>query len=232
MHVVEPESGRLAGGDVGAGRLASPESIVAAVEAHFARTATGDLTGAKVLISAGGTREPIDAVRVIANRSSGKQGYALAAAAIARGAAVTIVSTVDLPVPEGVDVVHVETAAEMQAALEERAPTADVVVMAAAVADFRPVCAADHKLKKRDGIPEIVLEPTPDILAGLGARKPDGQVFVGFAAETDDLVANARRKLAAKRLDLIVANDVGAPPHGLPTRHQRGDHVRPGRTAD
>jgi phosphopantothenoylcysteine decarboxylase / phosphopantothenate---cysteine ligase len=213
IHVVEPDLGRLAGGDVGAGRLASPESIVAAVEALFA--SSDDLAGATVLVSAGGTREPIDAVRVIANRSSGKQGYALAAEARSRGAKVTLVSTVDLPVPAGVDVVRVETAAQMQAAMEERAPTADVVVMAAAVADFRPVTAADRKLKKHDGIPDIVLEPTPDILAGLGARKPAGQVLVGFAAETDDLEANAQRKLEAKRLDLIVANDVGAPATGF-----------------
>ncbi|HSJ92009.1 MAG TPA: bifunctional phosphopantothenoylcysteine decarboxylase/phosphopantothenate--cysteine ligase CoaBC [Ilumatobacter sp.] len=213
VHVVEPELGRLAGGDVGAGRLASPESIVAAVEAVFA--SSDDLAGATVLVSAGGTREPIDAVRVIANRSSGKQGYALAAEARSRGAQVTLVSTVDLPVPAGVDVVRVETAAQMQAAMGERAPTADVVVMAAAVADFRPVTAADRKLKKHDGIPDIVLEPTPDILAGLGARKPAGQVLVGFAAETDDLEANAQRKLEAKRLDLIVANDVGAPDTGF-----------------
>jgi len=212
VHIVEPESGRLAGGDVGAGRLASPESIVTAVERLFA---TSDLASVAVLISAGGTREPIDAVRVIANRSSGKQGYALAADAARRGAAVTLVSTVDLPTPIGVSVVSVETAAEMQEAMERLAPTSDVVVMAAAVADFRPKAAADLKLKKRDGLPEIVLEPTPDILAGLGANKPDGQVLVGFAAETDDLAENAQRKLAAKQLDLIVANDVSAPGTGF-----------------
>jgi len=215
VHVVEPESGRLAGGDVGAGRLASPESIVAAVEALFATPGAGDLAGAKVVVSAGGTREPIDAVRVIANRSSGKQGYAIAEEALARGAAVTLISTVDLPTPTGAELVRVETAAEMQQAMEAHAPAADVVVMAAAVADFRPVAAADHKLKKRDGVPQIVLEPTPDILAGLGAVKPAGQVLVGFAAETDDLEANAQRKLDAKRLDLIVANDVGAPHTGF-----------------
>jgi phosphopantothenoylcysteine decarboxylase/phosphopantothenate--cysteine ligase len=207
VHVVDPERGRLAGGDVGAGRLASPEAIVAEVERVLG---PGDLAGLAVVISAGGTREPIDAVRVIANRSSGKQGYALAAEAAARGARVTLVSTVDRPVPPGVDVVAVETAAEMEAAMHAAAPTADVVVMSAAVADFRPVAAADHKLKKHDGVPEIVLEPTNDILAGLGERKPSGQILVGFAAETDDLAANAQRKLEAKRLDLIVANDVGA----------------------
>ena len=212
VHIVDPESGRLAGGDSGAGRLASPESIVAAVEQLVS---PGDMTGLRVVISAGGTREPIDSVRVLANRSSGKQGYALAAEAAARGAAVTLVSTVELPVPAGVAVEPVETAAEMQAAMQGLAPTSDVIVMAAAVADFRPVSAVDHKLKKRDGVPEIVLEPTPDILAGLGADKSAGQVLVGFAAETDDLEANAQRKLDAKHLDLIVANDVGAPQTGF-----------------
>jgi phosphopantothenoylcysteine decarboxylase/phosphopantothenate--cysteine ligase len=212
VHIVEPEAGRLAGGDVGAGRLAAPEAIVAAVERLFS---TGDLDGLKVVVSAGGTREPIDAVRVIANRSSGKQGYALAAEAARRGAAVTLVSTVGLPVPPGVEVVAVETAAEMETAMRSVAPSCDIVVMAAAVADFRPKAAAPNKLKKHDGVPEIVLEPTPDILAGLGSIKPDGQILVGFAAETDDLLANAERKLVAKGLDLIVANDVGAPETGF-----------------
>ena len=207
VHIVEPESGRLAGGDVGAGRLASPESIVAAVERVLS---SGDLDGVNVVISAGGTREPIDSVRVIANRSSGKQGYALAEEAVARGANVTLVSTADRAIPHGVVVVRVETAAQMQAAMNDLAPSADVVIMSAAVADFRPVAVADRKLKKRDGIPQITLEPTPDILAGLGATKPSGQVLVGFAAETDDLAANARRKLTDKHLDLVVANDVGA----------------------
>ena len=124
-------------------------------------------------------------------------------------------STVDLTPPPGVAVVPVETAAQMQAAIDALAAAADVVVMTAAVADFRPVSAADHKLKKQDGAPEIVLEPTPDILAGLGERKPAGQVLVGFAAETDDLEANAQSKLERKRLDLIVANDVGAPQTGF-----------------
>jgi len=214
VHVVEPESGRLAGGDIGAGRLASPDSIVAAVVALLAPS-PGDLDGLHVVVSAGGTREPIDAVRVIANRSSGKQGYAVAAEAARRGARVTLVSTVELPIPAGAEVVSVETAAQMQAAIERLAPSADVVVMAAAVADFRPVAVADHKLKKDQGAPQIVLEPTPDILAGLGAVKPAGQVLVGFAAETDDLLANATSKLRRKNLDLIVANDVGAPGVGF-----------------
>jgi phosphopantothenoylcysteine decarboxylase/phosphopantothenate--cysteine ligase len=212
VHVVEPESGRLAGGDVGTGRLAAPESIVATV---LRVLGSGDLDGTHVVVSAGGTREPIDAVRVIANRSSGKQGYAIAAEAARRGARVTLVSTVELPVPPGVQVCPVETAAQMDEAMNQLAPSADVVVMAAAVADFRPVAAAEGKIKKDSGIPQIVLEPTPDILAGLGRRKPVGQVLVGFAAETSDLLANAASKLQRKCLDLIVANDVAAPGVGF-----------------
>ena len=212
VHVVEPDEGRLAGGDVGKGRLAAPERIVAEVERVLGG---GQLAGMHVVVSAGGTREPIDAVRVIANRSSGKQGYAVAAEALARGARVTLVSTVELSTPAGASLCVVETAAEMQAAMERLAADADVVVMAAAVADFRPVSAAAGKIKKDSGVPEIVLEPTPDILAGLGARKPAGQVLVGFAAETSDLVANATSKLQRKNLDLVVANDVSAPGVGF-----------------
>ncbi|CAB4597261.1 MAG: bifunctional phosphopantothenoylcysteine decarboxylase/phosphopantothenate--cysteine ligase CoaBC [Actinobacteria bacterium] len=212
VHVVEPDEGRLAGGDSGKGRLASPDRIVAEVERVLGPR---DLDGLHVVVSAGGTREPIDAVRVVANRSSGKQGYAIAAEALARGARVTLVSTVELPVPAGATVRAVETAAQMQAALQELAPAADVIVMAAAVADFRPVSAAAGKIKKDAGVPEIVLEPTPDILAGLGATKPAGQTLVGFAAETSDLIANAESKLRRKHLDLIVANDVGAPGVGF-----------------
>jgi phosphopantothenoylcysteine decarboxylase/phosphopantothenate--cysteine ligase len=213
VEVVEPEAGRLAGGDVGRGRLASPEAIVAAVE----RVLTApDLAGRTVLVSAGGTREAIDAVRVIANRSSGKQGYALAAEAAARGARVLLVSTVDLPVPAGdITLVPVESAAQMQSAIKAAAPTCDIVLMAAAVADFRPVTAASGKIKKDGGIPQILLEPTPDILVGLGATKPAGQVLVGFAAETDDLLSNAQSKLLRKNLDLIVANDVSRPGVGF-----------------
>lgn len=205
--VVDPESGRLAGGDLGTGRLASPERIIAAVAAALGPK---DLAGLKVLISAGGTREPIDAVRVITNRSSGKQGYALASEAVSRGAQVTLVTTVDLIVPAGVSLVKVETAAQMQDAMTAEAASSDVIIMAAAVADFRPVQAAENKLKKSDGLPAITLVPTPDILAGLGANRRAGQTLVGFAAETDDLIINAEKKLAAKGADLIVANDVGA----------------------
>jgi phosphopantothenoylcysteine decarboxylase/phosphopantothenate--cysteine ligase len=212
VNVVEPDEGRLAGGDVGKGRLASPEAIVDAVRQVLGPR---DLDGRRVVVSAGGTREPIDAVRVIANRSSGKQGYAVAAEARRRGASVTLVTTVDRPAPAGVEVVEVETAAEMHAALDRLAVDADVIVMAAAVADFRPVQSATGKIKKDAGVPEIRLEPTPDILAALGARKRPGQLLVGFAAETSDLVENATAKLHRKNLDLIVANDVSAPGVGF-----------------
>jgi phosphopantothenoylcysteine decarboxylase/phosphopantothenate--cysteine ligase len=216
VHVVEPETGRLAGGDVGAGRLADPAVIVAAAEAILAEgRPAGDLRGLKVLVTAGGTREPIDPVRFISNRSSGKQGHAVAEEAAARGADVTLVTTVDRPVPSGATVVRVDTAAEMADAVLAAAGAADVVVMAAAVADFRPVEVADRKIKKAGGIPEIRLEPTVDILAALGARKPPGQTLVGFAAETDDVRANAFAKLSAKGADLLVANDVGAPGAGF-----------------
>jgi phosphopantothenoylcysteine decarboxylase/phosphopantothenate--cysteine ligase len=207
VTVVEPEVGRLAGGDVGAGRLADPQVIVAAVEQVLT---PADLGGISVLVTAGGTREPIDAVRVITNRSSGKQGYAVAAEAARRGAKVTLVTTAARPAPAGVEVLEVETAAQMAEAVLERADRADVVVMAAAVADFRPVVAPAKKLKKESGPPQIVLEPTPDILAVLGERKRSSQTLVGFAAETDDVVTNAAAKLARKHLDLIVANDVAA----------------------
>jgi phosphopantothenoylcysteine decarboxylase / phosphopantothenate---cysteine ligase len=219
VHIVEPAVGRLAGGDAGAGRLADPADIVAAIAAVLAGVPpiTGrDLDGRRVIVTAGGTREPIDAVRVISNRSSGKQGYAIAEEAASRGADVVLVSTVDRPLPGGVtELVKVATAAEMQEAVVGRAPSADVIVMAAAVADFRPVAPPARKVKKDEGIPQIVLEPTHDFLVDLGASKPPGQILVGFAAETDDVVDNARRKLRSKRLDLIVANDVGAPGAGF-----------------
>jgi phosphopantothenoylcysteine decarboxylase/phosphopantothenate--cysteine ligase len=214
VHIVAPEEGRLAGGDRGKGRLAAPETIVAAVR-ELLGAGHRDMDGLHVLVTAGGTREPIDPVRFIGNRSSGKQGHALAHEAADRGAKVTLVTTVSLPIPAGADVVRVDTAAEMAAAVEAVAEGADIVVMAAAVADFRPAAVADRKLKKRDGVPEIALEPTVDILAGLGARKRPGQTLAGFAAETDDLRKNAASKLVAKGADLVVANDVTAPGAGF-----------------
>jgi phosphopantothenoylcysteine decarboxylase/phosphopantothenate--cysteine ligase len=212
--VVDPQEGRLAGGDIGTGRLADPETILSAIDSALSSNVR-DLEGLSVLVTAGGTREPIDAVRVIANRSSGKQGYAIAEEAQKRGASVTLISTVDRPSTPGVKIVSVETAQQMLDAVSAHAPGSDVVVMTAAVADFRPVQAAEGKIKKHKGIPEIVLEPTPDILASLGASKPAGQTLVGFAAETDDVLANAKGKLERKNLDMVVANDVSAPGVGF-----------------
>jgi phosphopantothenoylcysteine decarboxylase/phosphopantothenate--cysteine ligase len=205
--VVPPEEGRLAGGDVGAGRLADPATIVAAVERTLA---PDDLADLHVLITAGGTREAIDPVRFLGNRSSGKQGHALADEAAARGAKVTLITAAALPAGPGVEAIRVVSAADMEDAVLARSDAADVVVMAAAVADFRPVAAAASKIKKHDGLPAVQLEPTPDILAGLGARKRPDQLLVGFAAETDDVETHAADKLARKGLDLIVANDVSA----------------------
>jgi phosphopantothenoylcysteine decarboxylase/phosphopantothenate--cysteine ligase len=213
--VVDPESGPLAAGDSGMGRLADPQTIVGVVLGMVG--AHGDLAGRRVLVSAGGTREPIDPVRHITNRSSGKQGYALATGALARGAEVALVTTVDLPLPPNprLSVVRVDTAAQMEEAMAIEADKADAIVMAAAVADFRPVAASGRKLTKESGVPDLVLEPTPDILCGLVARRRPGQVIVGFAAETDDPVGRGRRKFQHKGVDMIVVNDVSAPGVGF-----------------
>ncbi|MFI5046573.1 MAG: bifunctional phosphopantothenoylcysteine decarboxylase/phosphopantothenate--cysteine ligase CoaBC [Acidimicrobiia bacterium] len=213
VHVVDPESGRLAGGDVGEGRLAEPARVVAAADEVL--RLGHDLAGVRVLVTAGGTREPIDAVRVITNRSSGKQGYAVAEVAAQRGASVTLVTTIGRPAPPHVEIVSVQTAAEMQDAVMARAAEQDVIVMAAAIADFRPKAPPDRKLKKHEGIPEIVLEPTHDFSVDLGKAKHDGQVLVGFAAETERLTEHAARKLEGKNLDLIVANNVSQPDAGF-----------------
>ena len=205
VAVVGPAEGPLAGGDAGPGRMSEPEEIVAAVE--MALTAP-DLAGRRVLVTSGGTREPIDAVRFVGNRSSGKQGAAVAEEAASRGAEVVLVTTQSERAPAAARVVAVETAAEMAAAVELEAPRADIVVMAAAVADFRPAQPSGTKLKKDRGVPAMELEPTADILAALGASKGPGQVLVGFAAETEDIEANALAKLRSKNLDVIVANDV------------------------
>ena len=213
VHILGPGAGPLAAGDTGPGRLREPDEVVAAAERILGLTSC--LAGRTVVVTAGGTREAIDPVRFVGNRSSGRQGHAVADALAARGADVHLITTVERPVDPGVHVERVESAAEMEAAVLAVAPLADVVVMAAAVADFRPKAVAPSKLKKDGGVPEVILEPTPDILAELGRRKRPGQVLVGFAAETDDLVANAAAKLERKRLDLVVANDVGAPGAGF-----------------
>ena len=205
--IVGPGEGSLAAGDEGPGRMAEPEEILTAVRAALTRT--GGLAGRSVLVTAGPTHEPIDPVRYIGNRSTGKMGFAVAAEARARGAAVTLVSgPVALPDPRGVETIRVETAGEMAEAVLSRFGAADAVVMAAAVADFRPERAASGKLKKESGLPSLDLRLTTDILLALGKRK-ERQVLVGFAAETDDLERAARRKLGEKNLDLIVVNEVG-----------------------
>jgi phosphopantothenoylcysteine decarboxylase / phosphopantothenate---cysteine ligase len=219
VEIIPPESGRLAGGDSGEGRLADPGVIVARVLERLGRATRRDLHGVRVVVSAGGTREPLDPVRFITNRSSGKQGHALAIAAARRGAAVTLVTSSPLVLPPdaspAVTRIDVETAADMEHAVGAAAEGADVVVMAAAVADFRPKQSTTRKLSKEEGLPELVLEPTPDILAGLAARRRPGQVLVGFAAETHDAVERGRKKLARKGVDLLVVNDVSAPGTGF-----------------
>jgi phosphopantothenoylcysteine decarboxylase/phosphopantothenate--cysteine ligase len=238
VHIADPEAGRLAGGDIGAGRLADPARIVAEAARILGGVTAApgpggleprrsDLAGRRVLVTAGGTREAIDPVRFIGNRSSGKMGYAVAMAAARRGAEVVLVTTVDRPAPAGVtDVVRVETAAEMAEAVLGRYDRVDVVVMAAAVADFRPKASAPEKIKKVGGPPEIVLEPTTDILAELG-RKKFIQFLVGFAAETERLVEQAAAKMAAKRVDLMVANDVTVPGSGFEVDTNRAVLITP-----
>ncbi|MFB7938832.1 bifunctional phosphopantothenoylcysteine decarboxylase/phosphopantothenate--cysteine ligase CoaBC [Streptomyces sp. NPDC056049] len=212
--VIEPAVGRLTGVDTGKGRLPDPGEIFEVCRRILARGVTApDLAGRHVVVSAGGTREPLDPVRYLGNRSSGKQGYALAKAAAARGARVTLVeANTGMPDPAGVDVVHAGTALQLREAVLKAAADADAVVMAAAVADFRPASYATGKIKKTDdgGAPTIELVRNPDILAELSAERAlPGQVVVGFAAETDDVLANGRAKLARKGCDLLVVNEVG-----------------------
>jgi phosphopantothenoylcysteine decarboxylase/phosphopantothenate--cysteine ligase len=205
--IVGPERGSLAAGDEGLGRMSEPERIMEAVEEVLSRGR--DLVGRRVVVTAGPTWEPIDPVRFVGNRSTGRMGFAVAAEAFARGASVTlVVGPGTIEPPAGPALVRVTTAEEMRAAVLEAAEGADAVVMAAAVADFRPEAAAPAKLKKRDGAPELRLVATPDILAELG-RAAGERVLVGFAAETDDVEAAGRAKLADKHLDLLVANEVG-----------------------
>ncbi|GAB1693040.1 bifunctional phosphopantothenoylcysteine decarboxylase/phosphopantothenate--cysteine ligase CoaBC [Krasilnikovia sp. M28-CT-15] len=209
--VIEPAVGRLTGADTGKGRLPEPEEIFA-IARRALRGVRPDLAGRHVVVTAGGTREPLDPVRFLGNRSSGKQGYALARTAVARGARVTLVAAnVALPTPAGADLVEVGTTEELRKAVLEAAAGADAVVMAAAPADFRPATVADRKIKKSDSgtPPTIELVTNPDIAAELGAAKRPGQVLVAFAAETHDALDNARAKLAKKRADLIVVNEVG-----------------------
>ena len=215
VEIVGPDQGRLAGGDDGAGRLSDPVSIVAAVEKVLnsgLNSKTQDFSGLQVLVSAGGTKEPICPVRYIGNRSSGKQGHAIALEAATRGASVVCVTTEPNRAPKhpNLQVITVETAGEMAQTVFSEAPKSDLVVMAAAVADFTPVVKSEKKIKKSEECLEISLEPTVDILAALGSVHTGKQILVGFAAETNDLEENAKKKLEAKGIDLIVANDVSA----------------------
>lgn len=224
---VGPHAGPLMSGDVGMGRMAEPEEIVTAVLGALGRAQ--DLAGRRVVVTAGGTQEPIDPVRFIGNRSSGLMGFAIAREAARRGGKVTLVSGPNnLTQPPGIEVIDVHTADEMRAAVLGITPDADVIVKAAAVADFKPVAHADKKLKKAEGPPEVVLEPTPDILAELGANpalRKAGSVLVGFAAETEESVERlkelARGKLESKGADMIVANEVGTHDSGFGMRTNR-----------
>jgi phosphopantothenoylcysteine decarboxylase/phosphopantothenate--cysteine ligase, prokaryotic len=214
VTVLDPDSGLLACGDEGSGRMPDPAVLAEFVKQQFA---TRDLEGKTILVTAGPTREPIDPVRYISNRSSGKMGYAIAEAARRRGANVTLVSgPVSIPVPAGVALTRVMTAAEMHKAVMELLPAQQIVVKAAAVADFTPVTVAEHKIKKQaeSDLTTLTLKKTPDILADIGAASPRPFV-VAFAAETDSVESSAREKLIRKNADLIVANDVSDPSIGF-----------------
>ncbi|HSG25611.1 MAG TPA: bifunctional phosphopantothenoylcysteine decarboxylase/phosphopantothenate--cysteine ligase CoaBC [Anaerolineales bacterium] len=215
--VVGPEAGHLASGMVGVGRMSEPTAILGVIRHTLAQ---GDvLEGRKIIVTAGGTQEPIDPVRFISNRSSGKQGYALAQAALDLGAQVTLISTpTGLPVPAGAELVQTDSAAEMLAAVQEHTRDADALLMAAAVADFRPADISAHKIKKEDTAPTLELSRTADILLEIGKQKQATgfpRLMIGFAAESEDLLANAQKKLKAKQLDLIAANDISAPDAGF-----------------
>src|SRR6516164_3118741 len=212
--VLDPASGRLTGADTGPGRLPEPAELWQVAVRVLARGIAGlgqDLRGRRVVVSAGGTREEIDPVRFIGNWSSGRQGYALAEAAVARGGAVTVVAAnVGLPDPAGTTVIPVTSACEMRSAVLSAAAAADAVMMAAAVADYRPAARSEQKLKKAGAAPPLELVENPDILKELAARRRPGQILTGFAAETENMAENGRAKLAAKGCDLLVVNQVGA----------------------
>lgn len=220
---IGPAAGHLASGLIGLGRLVEPADIVAA--ARLALSRGGPLAGRRLLVTAGGTQEPIDPVRVITNRSSGRQGYAIAQAGLDAGAEVTLITApTALKTPLGARVVQVQTAAEMLNAVLEHSRTADALVMAAAVADFHPAVTNTQKIKKSSGFKSIPLEPTADILATLAAERVKTGLprrVIGFAAESQDLLQNAATKLKAKNLDLIVANDITAPDAGFETSTNR-----------
>jgi phosphopantothenoylcysteine decarboxylase/phosphopantothenate--cysteine ligase len=222
VTVIPPSAGELASlGEHGTGRLPEPAQLLEACEsllrANARPDAGGTWSGINVLVTAGGTREPIDSVRYIGNRSSGRMGIALASRAAARGAEVTMIAAnVGLPAPQDVRAIEVGTAAELKGACEREFPASDVLLMAAAVADFRPAAPAAHKLKKHHGVPALELEPTEDVLSALATRRRPGQVIVGFAAEHGaDALAYGREKLDQKLLDAVVVNDISRPDIGF-----------------
>lgn len=224
VHVIEPDAGEMACGTVGPGRLSDPTKIVRAalnllLEAEGpAQGVRRDLTGERILITAGATREPIDPVRFLSNHSSGRMGFALAEAALGRGAEVILVAGhTTAPVPSGVRLVDVTSAEEMRRAVIDEVGQATIFVGAAAVADYRPVQPATQKIKKSKDALTIILEPTPDILAEVSASRHHDLIVVGFAAETDALIERARRKFERKQLDMVVANDVTQPGAGFDT---------------
>ncbi len=227
IHLVGPESGALAGGDEGPGRMSEPEGIADTIETLLGR---GSLAGTSVLVSAGGTREPIDPVRYLGNRSTGKMGTAVALEAAARGATVTLVTTADLAVSDSIDVVEVETADEMAQAVWKHAEDVDVAVLVAAVADFKPRDQAATKLRRASGPPELKLVPAPDILAGVASQK-NRPFLVGFAAETGP-VEQAVEKASSKGVDLLVANDVTLPDSGFGVDTNRVTIIRPNGDSD
>lgn len=210
--IIGPEVGHLASGLEARGRMTEPAILLGHI--RYLLTRHGPLMGRRVVVTAGGTQEPIDPVRMITNHSSGKQGFALAQAALDEGAQVTLISTpVSMDAPQGVDLIKVTSAAEMASSVLEACSKADVLLMAAAVSDFRPIQAAGQKIKKASGVPTLDLEPTPDILLSLSKQRLTSgspKVVIGFAAETQNLLANAEVKLKSKHLDLIVANDISS----------------------
>jgi phosphopantothenoylcysteine decarboxylase/phosphopantothenate--cysteine ligase len=223
VHFAGPAEGRMASGLLGLGRMIEPAEIIG--HARRVLGLQGKLAGKKIVITAGGSREAIDPVRFITNRSSGKQGYALAEAAIDAGADVTLISApTALTPPIGTNLLWAESAEEMLDLVLAKSTGADALIMAAAIADFRPEKVAGKKLKKRDGIPQITLEVAPDVLLAVASQKPDvsrPRVVVGFAAESRDLVANAAEKLKSKNLDLMVANDISAKDAGFDVENNR-----------
>lgn len=227
--IIDPAEGFLAEGYSGSGRLAEPADIVTALEAYLRDHTDQPLTGKNVLVTAGGTREAIDPVRYVGNKSSGKMGYALARAARDLGANVTLISSASLPAPENVTIIPIATAAELQQEVTTHFADSDITLMAAAVADFRPDTVATQKIKKHAGTEtlDLHLVRTPDILAGLGRIKRPDQFLLGFAAETNDLLANAERKLAQKGADMIAANDVGDTTIGFNSDVNRVTLLRP-----